>query len=91
MLLMAWSPVRRFNAGCFEVEHPGDYATLNSYQLRDGTEIRRPVFSLLDRGPLYKSCTFIPYRVVTDLAGMKHLAHMSDTILDEYDEPAEDV
>src|SRR6266542_947771 len=36
MLVMAWSPVRRFNAGCFEVDHPGDYATLNSYQPRDG-------------------------------------------------------
>jgi transposase len=37
MLVMAWSPVRRFNAGWFEVEHPGDYATLISNQLRDGT------------------------------------------------------
>jgi hypothetical protein len=37
LLVMAWSPVRRFNAGRFEVEHPGDYATLNSYQPRDGT------------------------------------------------------
>ncbi|HWJ20040.1 MAG TPA: DUF2336 domain-containing protein [Geobacterales bacterium] len=36
-LIMAWSPVRRFNAGRFEVHHPGDYANLNSYQLRDGT------------------------------------------------------
>jgi len=35
---MAWSPVRRFNAERFEVEHPGDYATLNSYQLRYGTQ-----------------------------------------------------
>ena len=33
-----WSPVRRFNAGCFEVDHPGDYANLNSYQPRDGTK-----------------------------------------------------
>jgi hypothetical protein len=24
-------------------------------------EIRRPVFSLLERGPLYESCTFISY------------------------------
>ena len=24
-------------------------------------EIRRPVFSLLERGPLYESCSFIPY------------------------------
>jgi uncharacterized membrane protein len=34
---MAWSPIRRANAGSFEVGHPGDYATLNSNQLRDGT------------------------------------------------------
>jgi hypothetical protein len=39
MLVMAWSPVRRFNAGRFEVDHPGDYATLISNQLRDGTVI----------------------------------------------------
>src|SRR5260370_42213833 len=36
-LFMAWSPVRRFNAGRFEVHHPGDYANPNFYQLRDGT------------------------------------------------------
>jgi hypothetical protein len=35
--VMAWSPLRRFNAGRFEVELPGDYATLNSYEPRDGT------------------------------------------------------
>src|SRR5258708_16992523 len=34
---MAWSPARRVNARRFEVEHPGDYATLNSYQPPDGT------------------------------------------------------
>ena len=34
---MAWSPVRRSNAGQFEVELPGDYATLNSYHQSDGT------------------------------------------------------
>jgi uncharacterized LabA/DUF88 family protein len=34
---MAWSPVRHFNAGWFEIDHPGDYATLNSYQPRDAT------------------------------------------------------
>ena len=37
---MAWSPVRRANAGCFEVDHPGDYATLTSNHIRDGTAIR---------------------------------------------------
>jgi hypothetical protein len=34
---MAWSPVRRTNAGCFEVDHPGDYATFNSYHPSDAT------------------------------------------------------
>jgi hypothetical protein len=34
---MAWSPVRRTNAGRFEVDHPGDYATLNSYHPSDAT------------------------------------------------------
>jgi hypothetical protein len=37
MFVRAWSPVRRFNAGWIEVHHPGDYATINSYQPSDGT------------------------------------------------------
>ena len=37
---MAWSPARRSNARQFEVEHPGDYATLNSNQPRDRTVTR---------------------------------------------------
>jgi plasmid maintenance system killer protein len=36
---MAWSPVRRVNAGLVRVEAPGDYATPNSNQLRDGTSV----------------------------------------------------
>ena len=28
VMLMAWSPVRRFSVGPFDVDHPGDYATL---------------------------------------------------------------
>jgi len=38
---MAWSPIRRVNAGCFEVGHSGDYATRISNQLRDGTQSHR--------------------------------------------------
>jgi hypothetical protein len=34
---MAWSPVRRVNAGILRVKHPGDYATRNSNNPRDGT------------------------------------------------------
>lgn len=47
-------------------------------------EIVRPVFSLLDRGPLYESCTYLTYDAVNEIARMKHLHHMSDTVLDDY-------
>ncbi len=52
-------------------------------------EVRRPVFSLLDRGPLSESCTFLSYDSVRELAHQPHLAHLSDTVLDEYEEEAE--
>jgi predicted RNA-binding protein len=53
------------------------------------TEIRRPVFSLLDRGPLAESCTFISYDSLQELSGLRHLAHFSDSVLEEYAEEAE--
>ena len=52
-------------------------------------EIRRPVFSLLDRGPLAESCTYLSYDSLKDIAGLKHLDHISDGVLDEYSEEAE--
>ncbi len=52
-------------------------------------EIKRPVFSLLDRGPLYEQCSFLSYDSISSLAEMKHLFHMRDTIVDEYEEFAE--
>ena len=53
-------------------------------------EIRRPVFSLLDQGPLYEKCTYISYSAIDELGETKHLTHMNETILDEYEESAED-
>lgn len=53
-------------------------------------EIKRPVFSLLDQGPLYEKCTFLSYDAIKSLAEMQHLSHMSDSIIEEYEEPAED-
>lgn len=53
-------------------------------------EIRRPVFSLLDRGPLSESCTFLSYDSVRELVRDPHLAHLSESVLEEYEEPAED-
>jgi hypothetical protein len=52
-------------------------------------EMQRPVFSLLERGPLSKSCTFISYESVGLIGRMEHLAHMNDSILHEYEEAPE--
>jgi hypothetical protein len=53
------------------------------------TEIRRPVFSLLERGPLAECCTFISYDNLQYLSQLPHLSYTSDRILDEYEEEAE--
>lgn len=52
-------------------------------------EIRRPVFSLLEKGPLSDNCTFLSYDSLQELAKQKHLAYMTDDVLDEYVEEAE--
>jgi len=52
-------------------------------------EIRRPVFSLLEKGPLAESCTYLSYDSLRELGALKHLTHLSDTVLDEYAEEAE--
>jgi hypothetical protein len=51
-------------------------------------EIQRPVFSMLEKGPLAEYCTFIPYGSLQELAALKHLRYVSDGILDEYAERA---
>lgn len=55
-------------------------------------EIQRPVFSLLGSRPLSESCTYLSYDSVIELSHQKHLAHLSDSVLDEYvlDEYAEE-
>ena len=53
-------------------------------------EIKRPVFSLLDNGPLYEKCTYLPYGAIQSIADQNHLSHMSDTIIEEYEEHADD-
>ncbi len=52
-------------------------------------ELRRPVFTLLERGPLSEKCTYLSYESVQELAQEKHLSHLSDSVLDEYAEEAE--
>jgi hypothetical protein len=54
-------------------------------------EIKRPVFSLLDRGPLYENCSFLAYTAIEKISNMGHLQHMSDTLIEEFEEfPADD-
>ena len=52
-------------------------------------EMNRPVFSLLDRGPLSDSCTFISYESINLINDMEYLAHTNDSIIDEHEESAE--
>lgn len=47
------------------------------------------MFSLLEKGPLAENCTYLSYDCLRELAAQKHLAHLSDTVLDEYTEEAE--
>ena len=52
-------------------------------------EIRRPVFSLLEKGPLAENCTYLPYESILELSKLRHLSHLSDSVLDEYVEEAD--
>ena len=65
----------------FRLSKPGPIASAQ--------EIQRPVFSLLDRAPLYECCSYISYDSLEQLAQERHLEHLSDTVLDEYSEWAE--
>lgn len=52
-------------------------------------ELRRPVFSLLEKGPLSESCTYLSYESVRALSREKHLQYLSNEVLDQYAEEAE--
>jgi EVE domain len=52
-------------------------------------EMLRPVFSLLDRGPLSRSSTFISYESVEAIRNLEYLTHTNDSIISEYEEEAE--
>jgi len=53
------------------------------------SEITRPVFTLLEKGPLAESCSFLSYDSINELYNEKMLGHMSDSVLEEYAEYAE--
>lgn len=52
-------------------------------------EIRRPVFSLLEGRALAEMCTYLSYDNIKDIAELKHLEHVSDKVIENYEERAE--
>jgi hypothetical protein len=54
-------------------------------------EIRRPVFSLLEKGPLAESCTYLSYDSIKKIANDRSLSHLKDTVLEDYEEIAEEL
>lgn len=52
-------------------------------------EIRRPVFSLLERRPLAECCSFLSYDSLREIVGLEHLRHTRESVLDDYAEEPE--
>ena len=53
-------------------------------------EIRRPVFMRLEGGALAETCTYLSYDMVADIRGQEHLKRLSDKVLDDYEEKAQE-
>ncbi|MEE2921331.1 MAG: hypothetical protein VYC38_06170, partial [Pseudomonadota bacterium] len=47
-------------------------------------QIKRPVFSLFETGPLSERCTYLSYSSAKEIRELPHLAHLNASILDEY-------
>ena len=53
-------------------------------------QISRPVFAVMEKGPLSEFCSYISYDSVYELSKEKQLENMKDTIIDEYSEFSEE-
>jgi hypothetical protein len=53
-------------------------------------ELQRPVFSLLERGPLSESCTYLSYDSLRELERHPNWGHLKETVLEEYAEGADE-
>jgi hypothetical protein len=79
----------------FEVEHTtsvysGILRMADLLAVQPNMDLRRPVFSLLERGPLSESCTYLSYDSLRELAAQPNLAHLKESVLDDYEESAEE-
>jgi hypothetical protein len=52
-------------------------------------ELQRPVFALLERGPLSQRCTYLSYEAVKALASEARLRYLRDDVIAQYDEYAD--
>lgn len=48
-------------------------------------EINRPVFAMLDPKPLRDVCTFLSYDHIREVAELKHLSRLPDSVLEDYE------
>ena len=53
-------------------------------------EIRRPVFALLEGGALSDICTYLSYDNVSDLRNQQHLEHLSDKVIEDYEDKSQE-
>lgn len=53
-------------------------------------EIRRPVFSLLEGRALSEMCSYLSYDDIAEIRELKHLEHLSDHVLADYEERADE-
>lgn len=53
-------------------------------------QISRPVFSVMESGPLSELCSYVSYDSVYELSKEKQLENMKDTVVDEFSEYLED-
>jgi len=47
-------------------------------------QIKRPVFSLLETGPLAHRCSLLTYDDIREIASKSDLSHMKDSVLEDY-------
>lgn len=53
-------------------------------------EISRPVFALIESGPMSESCSYLSYDAIKELASEKNLSYMNDSVLENYAEYAQE-
>lgn len=53
-------------------------------------EISRPVFALMESGPMSESCSYLSYDTIKELGSERNLSHLNDSVLEDYAEYAQE-